>query len=130
MRRAWKELRGPVSALVLMTMLARLLLPLPALAATQVSFIDTLVRATLCLPSGEAPPTGETSPAFASGGAHCPLCRLPEADPVLPPDLPVLPVSAWTEAVRHDPVRKPPSARPFPRGPPPARAPPLSAVPG
>jgi hypothetical protein len=131
MRRAWHELRGPVSALVLLAILARLLLPLPALAAVQLAHLDTIVRTTLCLPSSEAAPSDEEdSPTFAAGGAHCPLCRLPDADPILPPDLPIVSVPTWAVTVRHDPVSEPPAARPFPRGPPPARAPPFAPIPG
>lgn len=124
MRRFVAELRGPVAALLLLGILARLLLPLPALAGAGLGAIEAAARATLCLPSGEAAPGPDDTPAAVPDGAHCPLCRLPDADPWAPSALPALPSPAWN--LRPPPIVVPttrltPAA---PRGPPPARAPP------
>jgi hypothetical protein len=125
-----RELRGPVLALVLLGLFTRLLAPLAATAATERAAFDATLRASLCLSSGlssglsspDAPDTPAAEPA-----GHCPLCRLPDADPFAPPAAaPALAAPAsW-------PLLAPPAAYladaslPPPRGPPPARAPPLS----
>ena len=75
MRRAWTELRTPVSVLVLLGLLARLLAPLPALAAVEGAAFDAALRASLCLPSGlpapdapnEAPQTADAELEIATG---------------------------------------------------------------
>jgi hypothetical protein len=124
MRRAWAELRAPVSVLVLLGLLARLLAPLPALAATDRATFDAALRASLCLPSGLPAPGAPDEAPQKTLGAHCPLCRLPEAADVPPAPAPVPPAFAWTmmpapHAATVD------AARPVsPRTPPPARAPP------
>jgi hypothetical protein len=125
-RRLVAELRGPVSALVLLGILARLLLPLPALAGAGVVALEAAARATLCAPSGEAALDPDDAPAAVPGGAHCPLCRLPDADPWQPATPPALPSPAWD--FRPAPVAAPAASLTpgAPRGPPPARAPPRS----
>lgn len=124
MRRAWAELRAPISVLVLLGLFARLLAPLPALAALDRATFDAALRASLCLPSGLPGPEAPDEAPRKALGAHCPLCRLPEAADVPPAPAPVPAAFAWTvmpapHAATVD------AARPVsPRTPPPARAPP------
>lgn len=125
MRRAWAELRGPVSALVLFGIVARLLLPLPAFAAMERAAFDTLLRSSLCLPSGQPGPSGDEGAPHAAPATHCPLCRLPDGAWAPPPDAaPIPPVLGRLEQAR--PPGRPPVPVPPSRGPPPARAPPVS----
>jgi hypothetical protein len=120
-----RELRGPVLALVLLGLFARLLAPFAATAATERAAFDAALRSSLCLPSGLPAPDAPNAPAAERPG-HCPLCRLPDADPFAATAVAVLaapdpwplaapPVSGAAEALL-----------PPPRGPPPARAPPPS----
>jgi hypothetical protein len=121
-----RELRGPVLALVLLGLFARLLVPFAAAAATERAVLESGLRASLCLPSGLPAPEAPDAPA-AKPAAHCPLCRLPDAEPLTAPAaMPVLAAPAsWTLAT--PPARaSAETRRPPPRGPPPARAPPLS----
>lgn len=128
MRRVWGAVRGPVSAMLVIAILARLLLPLPALAKNEAAVFDAARRITLCLPSGKpVPGDGEEIPEVMEG-VHCLLCRLPDADLGAPPDLRMLPEPAWTVTVPMVPDRQSPSAKPLPRGPPPARAPPVLLI--
>lgn len=126
MRRTLHALRGPLSALVLLGMFARLLLPLPALAGAGLAAFDTMARATLCLPSGKAVPDADGAPAAVAGGAHCPLCRLPDADLWHPTTHSLLPTPAWAAHAVPVAAATAQLAPPLPRGPPPARAPPSS----
>lgn len=126
MRRAWAELRAPISTLVLLGILARLLLPLPALAAVERASFDRMLRAALCLPSGQPPVEGGSHAPDLTEGGHCPLCRLPDSALAPPPDGIALPPPGWARL----PAAQPPAARgpalSPPRGPPPARAPPIA----
>lgn len=124
MRRAWVELRAPISTLVLLGILARLLLPLPALAAVERASFDRMLRAALCLPSGQPPAEdADHAPDLAEGG-HCPLCRLPDGALAPPPGGRALAPPGWARL----PAAQPPAVRGLalspPRGPPPARGPP------
>ncbi len=123
MRRAWAELRAPVSALVLLGIVARMLLPLPAFAAVERAAFDALLRSSLCLAFGQPGPAEEEQAPHAAPAGHCPLCRLPDGAWTPPPAAFVQqPVPAMLEQDAQ-PARQyavvPPS-----RGPPPARAPP------
>ncbi|MBX9701459.1 MAG: hypothetical protein K2X74_18640, partial [Acetobacteraceae bacterium] len=91
MRRAWAELRVPISALVLLAMVARLLAPLPAFAAMDRAAFDAMLRASLCLPSGLPAPDAPEQAPDAEAASHCPLCRLPDAADAPPPAPLVLP---------------------------------------
>lgn len=119
MRRAWRELRGPASALVLLGLLARLLLAMPALA---MSASDGQVGGPLCL--SFAQPLPKEAPTATPAEDHCALCRLPEAIGMLPPDPPALAWPGWTR-LSAPPIRPAHLEAPWRvRGPPPARAPP------
>ncbi len=126
MRRLLAELRGPVAALLALAILARLVTPLAAMAAAERTAFDTTVRASLCLPSGLPAPDAPDAPAAEAAG-HCPLCRLPDADPLATPA-----AAPALTAPAHWPLAAPPASHladaslPPPRGPPPARAPPPS----
>jgi hypothetical protein len=124
MRRAWAELRVPISVLVLLGLLARLLAPLPALAALDRATFDAALRASLCLPSGLPAPGAPDEAPRKPLGAHCPLCRLLEAADVPPAPARVPAAFAWTVMpAQHTATVD--AARPVsPRTPPPARAPP------
>lgn len=125
MRRAWADLRGPVSALVLLGIVARLLLPMPAFAAAERAAFDALLRSSMCLPSGQPGPSGDEDAPHAAPAAHCPLCRLPDGAWAMPPDaVAIRPVAGWLE--QADPPGRPSVLVPPSRGPPPARAPPAS----
>lgn len=120
MRRAVAELRAVVSALALLGILARALLPATAWTIP----VPAVTAAVLCLPSGLPAPDGETTPSKAHADAACPLCRLPD-DAALPgaayrPSAEV----AWTPASRVSVPEAVGAPRPPPRGPPPVRAPP------
>lgn len=124
MRRAWAELRGPVSALVLLGIVARLLLPLPAFAAVERAAFDALLRSSLCLPSGQPGPSGHDTAPEAAPAGHCPLCRLPDGAWAPPPAAFVQqPVPAMLE--QDAPPARQCAVVPPSRGPPPARAPPM-----
>lgn len=127
MRRLWHELRLAVSALVLLGLAARLLAPLPALAAFERSAFDAALHAALCLPSGlPTPDQPDQAPEAATAG-HCPLCRLPDAlDAPVPAPVVALPGPCWAGPVRHHPLTADAAPRLSPHGPPPARAPPVS----
>jgi hypothetical protein len=126
MRRAWAELRGPISALVLLGIVARLLLPLPAFAAVERAAFDTLLRSALCLPSGlPGPAEGDKAPEAAPAG-HCPLCRLPDGAWVTPPQGVIAHRPVWVALELAHPPREPSVVLPPSRGPPPARAPPTT----
>jgi hypothetical protein len=126
MRRAWAELRAPISVLVLLALVARLLAPLPALAALNGAIFDAAGRASLCLPSGLPAPDAPSETPLKAVGAHCPLCRLPDAADAPPAPAHVLPTIAWTAlpALRTAIADAAPPASP--RTPPPARAPPAA----
>lgn len=126
MRRAWAELRGPISALVLLGIVARLLLPLPAFAAVEREAFNALLRSALCLPSGlPGPAEGDKAPEAAPAG-HCPLCRLPDGAWAPPPQGAVANRPVWGALEQARPLRAPSIVLPPSRGPPPARAPPGS----
>lgn len=126
MRRAWAELRAPISALVLLAMVARLLAPLPASAAMDMAAFDAMLRASLCLLSGlPAPEAPEQAPDTADV-THCPLCRLPDAADAPPAASPVLPMPGWTKAAAPRAAVVGLSPLPPARSPPPARAPPAA----
>jgi hypothetical protein len=121
-----RELRGPVLALVLLALFARLLAPFAATAATERAAFDAGLRASLCLPSGLPAPDAPDAPAAEPPG-HCPLCRLPDADPVAAPSAaPALAAPAWWPLAAAPPSSATEAHLPPPRGPPPARAPPSS----
>lgn len=124
MRRIWAELRAPVSALVLLGIIARLLLPLPAFAAVERSAFDALLRSSLCLSSGQPGPAEEEQAPHAAPAGHCPLCRLPDGAWALPPADAVLNQPAWVSLEQARPPGRRLVLSPPPRGPPPARAPP------
>jgi hypothetical protein len=124
MRRVRAELRGPISALVLLGIIARLLLPLPAFAAAERAAFDSLLRSALCLPSGQSGPVEDEQSPHAAPAGHCPLCRLPEGAWSTPPADVVLNEHAWLALEQaRPPVGQRRLVPPF-RGPPPARAPP------
>ncbi len=126
MRRAWTELRTPVSVLVLLGLLARLLAPLPALAALEGAAFDAALRASLCLPSGLPAPDAPNEAPQTAAGAHCPLCRLPDAADAPPAHAHVLPAIAWTALPALRVVIADAAPPLSPRTPPPARAPPAA----
>ncbi|MBR0680134.1 hypothetical protein GXW74_06525 [Roseomonas eburnea] len=68
-----------MSTLVLFGIIARLLLPLPALAAADRAAFDAALRATLCMPFGQPGPIDADGTQDAAPANHCPLCRLPDA---------------------------------------------------
>jgi len=124
MRRVWAELRAPVSALVLLGIIARLLLPLPAFAAVERSAFDALLWSSLCLPSGQSSPVEDEQSPHAAPAGHCPLCRLPEGAWSTPPADVVLNKPVWLALEQaRPPVGQRLLVPPF-RGPPPTRAPP------
>ena len=120
-----RELRGPVLALVLLGLFARLLAPFAATAATERVAFDDAVRASLCLPSGLPAPDAPEAPAAEPAG-HCPLCRLPDADPFVAPAATALVAPGWWPLAAPHVSSAAEAHLPPPRGPPPARAPPLS----
>jgi hypothetical protein len=125
-RRLLAELRGPVAALLALAILARLVTPLAALAAAERTAFDATLRASLCLPSGLPSPDAPDTPAAEPAG-HCPLCRLPDADPFAPPAAaPALAALAWGPLLAPPVAHLAGASLPPPRGPPPARAPPPS----
>lgn len=122
MTRAWAALRGPVSALVLLGIVTRLLLP--AVAAVERAAFGALLRSALCLLPGQPGPAEEGQAPHAAPAGHCPLCRLPDGVWALPAADAVLnqPGRVTLDQARApggQSVPVPPS-----RGPPPARAPP------
>lgn len=123
MIRAWVELRGAVSALVLLGIVARLLMPLTTTARIERATFDRLLAGVMCLPSGQPAPIGQDAPNPAKVG-HCPLCRLPESTHHPGPAPVAQPVPRWSSAPVAIAARSVVSLRPPPRGPPPARAPP------
>ncbi|MBY0333010.1 MAG: hypothetical protein K2X49_20310 [Acetobacteraceae bacterium] len=122
MRRVVAELRAVVSALALLGILARALLPATAWAAP----VPAVAPAVLCLPSGLPAPEGDTTPAEVRADGACPLCRLPD-DAALPGAVrrPSAEVT-WTSASRVSVPEAVAASHPPPRGPPPARAPPTA----
>jgi len=125
-KRLLAELRGPVAALLALAILARLVMSLAAMAATERAAFDAALRASLCLPSGLPAPDAPDAPAVEPFG-HCPLCRLPDADSfVTPPLVLVLALPVWWAIPATTPASPAEAHRPPPRGPPPARAPPRS----
>lgn len=126
MRRAWAELRGPVSALVLLGIVARLLLPLPALAAVERAGFEAMLRAALCQPSGLPAPGEDEGERGSAPDGHCALCRLPDAAGGPPPTGAAFAAPGWTRIERCLPGARLPVAAPSARGPPPARAPPAA----
>ncbi len=127
MRHAWAELRAPISVLVLLGLLARLLAPLPALAALDRAIFDATLRASLCLPSGLPAPAAPSEAPQKAVGAHCPLCRLPDAADAPPAPAHILPAIAWTAlpALRAAIADAAPPVSPRT---PPARAPPGAPI--
>jgi hypothetical protein len=123
MMRVWAELRRPITVLVLIGVVMRVLAPLPALAALRDVQVAAMLRATLCLPSGEVPDGLADHPL---AGEACPLCRLPDALCPPPPQA-VLPAPVTVgEAIGFVHVEQAaPCIPPF-HGPPPARAPPAA----
>lgn len=126
MRDIWRALRGPISALVLLGMLARLLAPLPAFAAMDRAAFDAMLRATLCLPSGLPAPEAPEQAPDATAVPHCPLCRLPDAADAPPPAPLALPMPAWTMLAAPRAAVAGASPLPPARAQPPARAPPAA----
>jgi hypothetical protein len=124
MTRAWAELRAPISVLVLLGLLARLLAPLPALAAMDRAIFDAALRASLCLPSGLPAPEAPDEAPRKTIGPHCPLCRLPEAADVPPAPARVTAAFAWTVMPAPHAATVDAAQPVSPRTPPPARAPP------
>ena len=121
-----QELRGPVLALVLLGLFALLLAPFAATAATERAAFDAAIRSSLCLNSGLPAPDAPDAPAVAPPG-HCPLCRLPDADPfAAPAAAPALTTPAWWPSAALPTSGCTEARLPPPRGPPPARAPPPS----
>lgn len=119
MRLAWRELRGPVSALVLLGLLARLLLAMPALA---MSAAGGQVASPLCLSFAELRP--KEAPAATPAEDYCALCRLPEATGIPPPVPLALAWQGWTRLSEPSILPAHLEAPWRVRGPPPARAPP------
>ena len=126
MRDIWRALRGPVSALVLLGMVARLLAPLPVFAAMDRAAFDAMLRATLCLPSGLAAPDAPDQAPDAAEVTHCPLCRLPDAVDAPPATPVVLPMPAWAPLAAPRAALAGASPLPPARAPPPARPPPAA----
>jgi hypothetical protein len=126
MRRAWAELRAPISALVLLGLLLRVMAPMPLQAAAGQAAFDAMLRATLCLPSGLPAPDAPEQTPDAEAASHCPLCRLPDAADAPPPAPPVLPMPAWTTTAAPRAAFAGASPLPPARASPPARAPPAA----
>lgn len=128
MSRVWAELRAPVSALVLLGIIARLLMPLPAFAAVERSAFDALLRSSLCLPSGQSGLAEEEQAPHAAPAGHCPLCRLPDGALALPPTSAGLNQPAWVSLEKARPAGRQLVLGPSSRGLPPARAPPTPSI--
>lgn len=124
MRTLWNELRGAISVLVLLGLVARLLMPLGAFAATQRAAFDLALQGQLCLNSGLPAPDDTTDGPRPARGDHCALCRLPDALGLPPPFVrlpePRLLAAPAVALVQEEWILTPPA-----RGPPPARAPPI-----
>jgi len=124
MRRARAALRAPVAALVLLGIVARLLMPLPAFAAMERAAFDALLRSSLCLSSAQPGPAEDEPAPHAAPAGVCPLCRLPDGAWSVPPTGVIVdqPLRAMLDQACA-PGRNAIVVRPS-RGPPPARAPP------
>ncbi len=124
MRTLWGELRGAISVLVLLGLVARLLMPLGAFAATQRAAFDLAWQGQLCLNSGLPAPDDTKDGPRSARGNHCALCRLPDALG-LPPPFVRPPEPRFLAVPAAMPLREAWTLTPPACGPPPARAPPI-----